>query len=60
MWKKALKSRTMWLAGVIAGLGALQVNIDVIPKEYQGETLIAIAFLVAVLRVVTTMPLDEK
>jgi hypothetical protein len=57
---KWLKSKTMWSAVFIAGLGALEVNIGVIPAEYRGHVLIAVSMLMAGLRFVTTKPLSDK
>lgn len=58
--KKIVKSRTMWLAVGIAGLGALEQQIMVIPEDYRGYALIVISILVAALRFATTQPISEK
>lgn len=58
--KKLLKSKTMLFSIALAGLGALEANIHVIPDEYRGHVLILVAMLTAGLRFVTTKPLSEK
>lgn len=58
--KQLLKSKTLRMSILIAMLGALELNIEVIPYQYQGYTLIVISGVMVVLRFLTTMPLDEK
>lgn len=58
--RQALKSRTIRASILLAGLGALQTNIDVIPAQYRGHVLIGIAMLMVLLRSITTKPLSEK
>lgn len=55
-----LKSRTLWLSAALAGLGALEIQIQIIPEQYRGHALVAIAVLVAILRFITTQPISEK
>ena len=56
----ALKSKTMWFSVMVAVLGALEANSQVIPVEYRGQALIVIAGVVAMLRILTTTSLDAK
>ena len=56
----ALKSKTMWFSVMVAALGALEANAQIIPAEYRGQALIVIAGVVAMLRILTTVPLDAK
>ena len=60
----ALHSKTMWLAITLAVLGAAYENFsyieNIIDPRWYGVLLIAIGVAVAVLRVLTTLPLDEK
>lgn len=67
MWeliKQRLKSKTYWLAVALAGLGAVQVVVPgvqdkVSPAAYAWATVV-LAIVVAMLRELTTQPLDEK
>ena len=59
-----MHSRTMWFSLALVILGALYDNFSYIeqllnPRLY-GILLISIGVAVAVLRLVTTMPLEEK
>ena len=60
----AMHSKTMWLALALGIFGALYDNFNyiqnIIDARYYGILLIAIGCIVAVLRVLTTIPLDEK
>jgi len=60
----AMRSKTMWLALAVAILGAAYDNFsyvqNIIDPRVYGVLLILIGAAVAVLRVLTTMPLDEK
>ena len=60
----AMHSKTMWLAIALAIFGAAYENFSYIqglldPRWY-GVLLMGVGVLVAVLRVLTTLPLDEK
>jgi hypothetical protein len=59
-FRKLLKSKTMIFSVLLAGLGALEMNIGVIPAEYRGHALILIAMATAWLRFVTAKPLSDK
>ena len=59
-----MHSKTMWFSFALVVLGALYDNFSYIeqlisPRLY-GILLISIGVAVAVLRLVTTMPLEEK
>ena len=60
----ALRSKTIWFSAVLAALGAIQANSDALEKfltpSQAGLAITLIGVIVAVLRVVTTRPLDEK
>lgn len=60
----SLRSWTMWFAVALAAFGALQVEADhlqgLIPVVAWGWFNIIVAVAVAVLRVITTMPLSDK
>lgn len=60
----AMRSKTMWLALALAVFGALYDNFNyiqnIIDPRFYGILLISIGVIVAVLRVLTTLPLDEK
>ena len=58
--KSALKSKTLWFAVALAGLGALEMQSQLIPAEYRGHALVVIAVVTAVLRFLTTMPVKAK
>ena len=59
-----LKSKTMLFSLLLAALGAVQASWgivdDYLSPRASGVAAMAIAVLVALLRVVTTKPLDEK
>lgn len=60
----AMRSRSMWLSLALVILGVVYDNFSYVqniidPKLY-GVILIVIGIVVAVLRFITTMPLDEK
>jgi hypothetical protein len=61
---KASKSKTMWFSFALVIFGALADNFsyvqDLIDPKYYGISFIAIGIIVAVLRFVTTQPLDER
>ena len=60
----ALKSKTIWFAIFIAVFGAVLATLPLlresIPKEIYGYIFMIISIMVAVLRVVTTLPLKDK
>ena len=61
---KILKSKTLMFSLLLAVLGVIEVSFGVFqaylsPAVY-GFSLMAISVVVAVLRVLTTLPLDEK
>jgi|GEM_PF-834598 len=60
----AMHSKTMWLALALGIFGALYDNFsyiqNIIDPRYYGILLIIVGVIVAVLRVLTTLPLDEK
>ena len=64
MIKQILKSNTMRLAILLAVLGVVQASMDVftpyISPQAMGLLTMIVGVLVAILRVVTTMPLDKK
>ena len=59
-----IKSRTIWFSFALVIFGALFDNFsyvqDIIDPRYYGVCLITIGIIVAVLRFITTQPLDEK
>lgn len=61
---KALKSKTLWFSLLLAVLGAVQAGWGVIDDYMSpraaGFGAIIIAALVAVLRILTTQPLEDK
>lgn len=62
--KGAMHSKTMWFSLALVILGVVYDNFSYIenlinPRLY-GVLLISIGIVVAVLRFVTTLPLDEK
>ena len=62
--RKATKSKTMWFSFLLVILGVVYDNFsyvqNIIDPRLYGIILIAIGVAVAILRFVTTMPLDEK
>jgi hypothetical protein len=61
---KAHKSKTMWFSLALVIFGALFDNISYIQNsidpKYYGFIIIGIGIIVAILRFVTTQPLDQK
>ena len=59
-----MRSKTMWFSLALVILGVVYDNFsyvqDLINPRIYGVLLIAIGVVVAVLRFITTMPLDEK
>jgi len=64
MMKHILKSKTMMFALALAVFGVLEMNLKVfaphLSPEFFGAFSILISVIVAVLRVFTTIPLNEK
>lgn len=64
MIAKVAKSKTMWFAYLLAVLGVVETQYKLIesfvPEEYRGLVYVAIASVVAALRIVTTQALTEK
>ena len=60
----AMRSKTMWLGLALAILGVVYDNFsyvqNIIDPRFYGIFLIIIGIVVAVLRFMTTLPLDEK
>lgn len=58
------KSKTMWFAYLLAILGVVETQYNLIesyvPEEYRGLVFVVIASAVAALRIVTTKALTEK
>lgn len=59
-----MRSKTMWFSLAIAVFGAVETYYpylqNVINPNYYGPIFMAIGIICAVLRVYTTLPLDEK
>ena len=59
-----MKSRTMWFSFLLVIFGALFDNFSylqsVISEKYYGILLVVIGIVTAVLRFVTTQPLNDK
>lgn len=62
MWKKALKSKTVWYGILISILSVLQGYIGYLPTNpwIQAAVGCTIAAGIVVLRFMTTQPLSEK
>ena len=62
--RRATRSKTMWFSFLLVVLGVVYDNFsyvqNIIDPRFYGISLIVIGILVAVLRFVTTMPLDDK
>ena len=62
--RSAMRSKTIWLGLLLVILGALYDNFSylqsIIHPQWYGIILVAIGVAVAVLRFVTTLPLEEK
>ena len=62
--KGAMRSKTMWLALLVTVLGVVYDNFsyvqNIIDPRWYGVILITIGCVLAVLRFLTTLPLDEK
>jgi hypothetical protein len=59
-----MKSKTLWFALALAVFGVLEMNVkffsNYLTPEIFGLFSIAISIIVAILRIVTTLPLNEK
>lgn len=59
-----MHSKTMWFSAALFIFGAVEMYFpylkDNIKAEYYGPVFMAIGVIVAVLRFVTTLPLDNK
>jgi uncharacterized membrane protein YdcZ (DUF606 family) len=59
-----MRSKTMWFSLALVILGVVYDNFsyveNIINPRLYGVLLIAIGIIVAILRFITTMPLDEK
>ena len=62
--RSAMRSKTIWLGLSLVILGALYDNFsylqNIIHPQWYGIILVIIGVLVAILRFVTTLPLDKK
>ena len=60
----AIRSKTMWLGLALAIFGALYDNFSYIQSfvdpRFYGTFLVVVGILVAILRFITTLPLDKK
>ena len=61
---KVQKSKTMWFSLALVVFGALFDNLSYVQNsinpKYYGFILIGIGVIVAILRFITTQPLDQK
>ena len=59
-----MHSKTMWFSLALMIVGAVYENFsyvqNIIDPKYYGTILISIGIVCAILRFVTTLPLDEK
>lgn len=64
MFMPFLKSKTMWFALALAVLGVIEMNVKFFTAYLTPTTFgifsIVVSIIVAVLRVLTTLPLSEK
>ena len=60
----AMHSKTMWFSLALMIVGAVYENFsyvqNIVDPKYYGVLLISIGIVCAILRFVTTLPLDEK
>lgn len=59
-WNSLKGNRTRIIATIIAILGVIETNYQIIPQEYQGYTLTAIAIIIIILRQITDTPPGKK
>ena len=61
--KRMTRSKTLWFSLALVVFGALMDNLqylqDIVDPKYYGGIMIAVGVIVAVLRFVTTQPLDK-
>lgn len=61
---RIIRSKTMWLAALLAVLGAIQASTEALSTflspSAAGMVTVVVSALVALLRVVTTQPLRDK
>jgi hypothetical protein len=61
---KARKSKTIWFAFALVVFGSLEAGFpylqNIIDAKYYGVILVFIGIIVAILRFITTMPLQDK
>lgn len=59
-----MRSRTLWFSFFLMVFGALYDNFsylqNIIDPKYYGILLVCIGVIVAILRFVTTLPMDER
>ena len=63
VWGKLKKSKTMWFAMLLTTLGVLELNLHLFYNtlgDYYGVTYMVIALVTGWLRVITTLPLEDK
>lgn len=62
--KHPAKSKTLWFSLALVILGALMDNFsylqNVINQKYYGILLVVIGIIVAILRFITTQPINDK
>lgn len=60
----ALKSKTIWFSILLAVFGVVEANLQLfaqfLPAEAVGIFSLVVGLIVAILRVVTTLPLSQK
>ena len=63
-YKRIIRSRTMWFSFFLVVLGALYDNFsylqNVIDPKYYGILLVVVGIIVAILRFLTTTPMDDR
>ena len=59
-----MKSRTLWFSFLLVIFGALMDNFSylqsIIDEKYYGISFVAIGLITAILRFITTQPLEDK
>lgn len=59
-----MRSKTMWFSAALVLFGAAEMYFPYLEKnidpQYYGPIFMAVGIIVAALRFVTTLPLDEK